>query len=222
MRVDWNSEAAKGILSPALSSTEVEFRNANFQVSGSDLTVIPSQDGVEIDWSKTLDQLDAKLLDTVNRRHEVAYNERKATYTTDMAQKANFNDVMGTFTTGGYAGDSGVNIRRVAEQVNGAIVLPGETRDPVEQPRGMSKLESLKTATPIGQWEAESASSPRLSTTHPISRVWRMWHTHHTLTTSIGTRRAARPRSLKGRLISSLKMTLTLRSLFEPLPGNHR
>lgn len=127
LRTDWNSEAAKEILAGQLGQTEVEFRNANFEVHGSDLTVIPSQDGVEIDWGKTLDALDRKLLDTQERRHEVTYNDRTATYTTEMAEKATFDDVMGEFSTGGFAGDSGVNIRRVAEQVNGAIVLPGET-----------------------------------------------------------------------------------------------
>lgn len=127
LRTDWNAEAAKEILLTSLGQTEVEFRNANFEVNGADLTVIPSQDGVEIDWEKTLDPLDAKLLDTANRHHEVVYNDRAATYTTEMAQGATFNDVMGTFTTDGFAGDSGVNIRQVAAKVNGAIVLPGET-----------------------------------------------------------------------------------------------
>jgi vancomycin resistance protein YoaR len=82
---------------------------------------------VEIDWEKTLDKLEDKLLDTRERHHDVTYNDRKATYNTEMAEKATFDDVMGEFSTDGFASDSGVNIRRVAEQVNGAIVLPGET-----------------------------------------------------------------------------------------------
>lgn len=126
-RTDWDRDAAQEILDASLGATEVEFRNANFEVSGNDLTVVPSQDGVEIDWDRTLDPLEDKLLDTRERHHEVSYEDRKATYTTAMAEKASFDDVMGSFTTGGFAGDSGVNIRRVAEQVNGAIVLPGET-----------------------------------------------------------------------------------------------
>lgn len=127
LRTDWNAEAAKDILLSTLGQTEVEFRNANFEVNGADLTVIPSQDGVEIDWAKTLDPLDAKFLDTANRNHEVVYNDQQATYTTEMAQGATFNDVMGAFTTDGFARDSGVNIQQVAAKVNGAIVLPGET-----------------------------------------------------------------------------------------------
>jgi vancomycin resistance protein YoaR len=123
----WNKDAAKDILSAQLASTEVEFRNANFDVQGRDLHVIPSQDGVIIDWDRTLDPLDQKLLASGDRHNEVSYEDRKATYTTEMAEKANFNDVIGSFTTGGFAGDSGVNIRRVADQVNNAVVLPGET-----------------------------------------------------------------------------------------------
>lgn len=126
-RTDWNRDAAKDILSSTLGATEVEFRNAGFTANGGDLTVVPSQDGVEINWEKTLDPLEDKLLDIKQRHHAVSYEDRKATYTTEMAQKASFDDVMGSFTTGGFADDSGVNIRRVAEQVNGAIVLPGET-----------------------------------------------------------------------------------------------
>lgn len=36
-------------------------------------------------------------------------------------------EVVGEFITGGFAPDSGVNIRVVAEKVNGAVVKPGET-----------------------------------------------------------------------------------------------
>lgn len=35
--------------------------------------------------------------------------------------------VIGQFQTGGFASDSGQNIKRVAEQVNGAVVAPGQT-----------------------------------------------------------------------------------------------
>lgn len=35
--------------------------------------------------------------------------------------------MIGEFETGGFAPDSGQNIRRVAEQVNGVVVAPGET-----------------------------------------------------------------------------------------------
>lgn len=126
-RVDWNRDAAEEILDEQLGSTEVEYRDAGFNINGRDVQVTPSQDGVTIDWEKTLDPIEDKLLDTDERRHEVTYEDEEATYTTEMAERASFDDVVGTFTSGGFADDSGVNIRRVAEQVDGAVVLPGET-----------------------------------------------------------------------------------------------
>ncbi|KAB1503170.1 hypothetical protein F7230_06445 [Corynebacterium sp. 320] len=127
LRVDWNMDAAKDILQPQLASTEVEFRNANFRISGNDVTVIPHSDGVSIKWDQTLEDFQGKALNKKEREHEVFYEDKKATYTTEQAKNARFDDVMGEFTTGGFSSASGVNIRRVAEMVDGAIVLPGET-----------------------------------------------------------------------------------------------
>lgn len=127
LRPIWDLEGAKGVLQPQLASTEVEFRNASFTEVGGNLSVVPHSDGVSIKWEDTLGDIQAKALDLVKRDHEVIYEDKKATYTTEMAQAASFNDVMGEFTTSGFSGPSGVNIRRVAEMVNGAIVLPGET-----------------------------------------------------------------------------------------------
>ena len=124
---EWNTEAAQEILSEQLGSTEVEFRNASFEADGRDLKVIPSQDGVLINWEDTLDPIEDKLMETGERTNEVAYDEKDATYTTEMAERASFDDVVGSFSSGGFASDSGANIRRTAELVDGAIVLPGET-----------------------------------------------------------------------------------------------
>ena len=124
---EWNTEKAQEILSEQLSSTEVEYRDASFEFHGDDITVVPSKDGVEIKWKETLGDFQGKALDKKKRDHEVVYEDKKAEYTTEQAKKAHFDDVVGTFTTGGFSGSSGTNIRRVAEMVNGEIVLPGET-----------------------------------------------------------------------------------------------
>ena len=47
--------------------------------------------------------------------------------TTEKAQALGIKEVIGEFTTGGFAAASGENIRVVAEKVNGAIVQPGAT-----------------------------------------------------------------------------------------------
>lgn len=123
----WNNDAAKSILAERLKGTEKEFRNANFEADGNRLTVIPHQDGILIKWPETLGKIEEKALDKKRREWPVKYENKKATYTTEEAKKAKFDDVLGEFTTDGFSDASGVNIRRVAEMVDGAIVLPGET-----------------------------------------------------------------------------------------------
>lgn len=123
----WNNDAAKAILQEQLASTEKEARDASFTSSGGALTVIPSQDGWKIKWDETMGSIEQKALDTGTREWDVFYEEDKAEYTTEEANKASFNDVVGEFTTGGFSGPSGVNIRRAAEMINGALVLPGDT-----------------------------------------------------------------------------------------------
>ncbi|MGV7636873.1 VanW family protein, partial [Mycobacterium kansasii] len=46
---------------------------------------------------------------------------------TAKAKELGVREVVSEFSTGGFSDASGVNIRRVAQQVNGAVVLPGET-----------------------------------------------------------------------------------------------
>jgi len=123
----WNTDAAQQILTQQLKGTEKEFRNANFQADGDRLTVIPHQDGILIKWPETLGKIEDKALDKKRRQWPVKYENKKATYTTEEAKKAKFDDVVGEFTTDGFSDASGVNIRRVAEMVDGAILLPGET-----------------------------------------------------------------------------------------------
>lgn len=123
----FDDNAAREILAAQLKDTEREFRNADFSIVGTAVTVIPHQDGVSIKWPDTLGNLRERLLNRTTRAYDVIYEDKKAEYTTEQARKANFDTVVGEFTTGGFSGPSGVNIRRVAEQVTGAIVLPGKT-----------------------------------------------------------------------------------------------
>lgn len=127
LRPEWNDEAAQQILQEQLASTEREFRNASFTQQGGSLGVVPHQDGVEIQWDKTLGNVQDKALDTNKRDWQVVYEDKPATFTTEQADNATFDEVMGEFTTGGFSGPSGVNIARTASMVNGAFVLPGET-----------------------------------------------------------------------------------------------
>lgn len=112
---------------PELESTEQEGKDAQIVFSGGKPTVEPSQDGNKIVWDKTLEPLVDVLKKTDGRELTAHYEKKPAELTTEDAEKLGIKEVIGEFTTGGFAPDSGVNIRTVAAKVNGAIVKPGET-----------------------------------------------------------------------------------------------
>ncbi|GGK52889.1 VanW family protein [Nocardia camponoti] len=119
------NEAATALLAPQLAATEVEPKDATFAVEGGRPTVVPAVVGDKIDWAKTLEKLPAVL--TASARSVDAVHQRiEPKLTTDAANALGINEVVGQFTTGGFSGPSGVNIRTVAAKVDGAIVKPGE------------------------------------------------------------------------------------------------
>ncbi|WP_229718452.1 VanW family protein [Corynebacterium pelargi] len=132
-----NVEAAQHIFEEGLGPTERPLRNA--KVNYPSMEVTPHSDGVSIEWEATLKGFDPTT--DQPREREAVYKDEKATYTTEMAQQASFDDVVGEFTTGGYSDASGVNIARVAQMVNGAFVAPGETfsLNGYTEPRGTAQ-----------------------------------------------------------------------------------
>ncbi|MCT2586414.1 VanW family protein [Actinophytocola gossypii] len=112
---------------PQLASTEIEGKDAEIVFSGGSPTVTPSVHGKGIDWKKSFAPLMDVLKQTENREIDATYVPRPAEVTTEEANKLGIKEVISEFTTGGFAPDSGVNIRQVAEEVDGAIVKPGDT-----------------------------------------------------------------------------------------------
>lgn len=116
-----------GALQPQLADTERPPRNVTFTIAEGRPTVVPSQAGRVIDYTRTL----AGLLDVLRRPAErvlsAVYVAAPPELTTEEANQLGIREMIGEFTTGGFAPDSGHNIRRIAEQVNQAIVRPGET-----------------------------------------------------------------------------------------------
>src|SRR5262249_49597964 len=114
-------------LNPQLESTQQPAKNAEILLQGGVPVVLPSVDGRGIDWAASLLPLLTVLHNSGTERTLTAsYISLPATLTTEQANALGITTQVGTFTTGGFAADSGQNIRRVAEQVNGAIVKPGE------------------------------------------------------------------------------------------------
>lgn len=125
--VDFNYDRAREIFAERLINTEKPKVNANITFHGDDRTVTPHSDGVHIDWVKTFDHINERIIADDPRTWDATYVDEPATFTTEMAESAKFDEVVGEFTTGGYSEASGINIARVAQMVDGTIVAPGDT-----------------------------------------------------------------------------------------------
>ncbi|WP_328389280.1 VanW family protein [Nocardia sp. NBC_00416] len=127
LRVEFDHKVATDLLAPQLAGTEVEPKDATFTFSGAP-SVVPAVVGDKINWAKTLDQLPAMLAAAGPQRTTPGIYERiEPKLTTQAAEGLGITEVMGEFTTGDFSGPSGVNIRTVAEKVDGAVVKPGDT-----------------------------------------------------------------------------------------------
>lgn len=122
-----DQEQLKKALKPQLASTEVEGRDAEIVFEGGKPAVKPSKDGRKIEWAKTLKPYLDVIKKSDDRVLTVSYAKKSPKVTTSQAKAYGIKEVIGEFTTGGFAQDSGVNIRTVAAEVNGAIVKPGDT-----------------------------------------------------------------------------------------------
>ncbi|MGW5722867.1 VanW family protein [Amycolatopsis sp. NPDC003865] len=110
-----------------LAPTEKPGQDARMDFSSGQPIVTPSSNGRVIDWDKTLADLLQAVTRSGDRTVQAAYVDAPAKVSADDVKRLGIKEVIGEFTTGGFAQDSGVNIRVVAEKVNGAIVKPGET-----------------------------------------------------------------------------------------------
>ncbi len=115
-------------LDPQLASTKRPGKDAQILIQGGAPVVLPSVDGRDIDWAASLRPLlDVLHISGGERTLAASYVSQSPKLSTEQAYALKITTQISTFTTSGFATDSGQNIRRVAEQVNGAIVRPGQT-----------------------------------------------------------------------------------------------
>jgi vancomycin resistance protein YoaR len=114
-------------LKPQLAKTEQPGKDATVALEGGRPVVKPSVDGRGVEWEKTLAPLLDVLKQTGERTIPATYAHQPAKFTTEQANQLGIKEVIGEFTTRGFARDSGVNIRAIAGEVNGALVKPGDT-----------------------------------------------------------------------------------------------
>lgn len=143
----------RGLLAPRLEGTETEAKDATFAFAGDTPTVVPAVTGRAVDWERTLAGLVPALgrpadaappptttrppapdgapqpdpLAPTGRAVGAVYVSTAPEVTTAALEAIGAPVVVGEFETRGFAADSGRNIRRVAEQVDGAAVGAGAT-----------------------------------------------------------------------------------------------
>ncbi|WP_197288050.1 VanW family protein [Nocardia sp. NRRL S-836] len=127
LNVGVNKDKLVEVAAPPLKETVKEGKDAQIVFEGGRPTVKPSVDGLDVDWDKNLQPYFDTLKKTDARELKFEYKHTPAKVTTEQANKMGIKEVIGEFQTGGFAAASGVNIRVVAEKVNGAIVKPKET-----------------------------------------------------------------------------------------------
>ncbi|MET0765376.1 MAG: VanW family protein [Blastococcus sp.] len=101
--------------------------DARFEVSGGAVTVVPSVGGTGVAPAALAEQLLPVLTEAEPRTVTAQLGPVPADFTTEEAQALGIKEEIGSFTTNIGNANSGENIRVVAAEVDGALVLPGET-----------------------------------------------------------------------------------------------
>ena len=122
-----NQDAIAKVLRPQLAASETPGRDATLDFTGAIPVVVPSQDGRGVDYPATVKALLPVLTAHAPRQLAAVYGEQPAKLTTEGLSKLGISAIIGEFTTRGFAADSGMNIKRAADQINGTIVQPGAT-----------------------------------------------------------------------------------------------
>jgi hypothetical protein len=192
-----DSAALRASVAAAVQATEAVPADATIAIVNDAPVINPAVSGRSGDWAATDAAIQASVRSPA-RTVPVSYAVTQPSLTTEQAQVLGIKEVIGEFTTGGFATVSGVNIRVVAEKVNGAIVQPRATFGSTSSPgpgarsRATSRRRSSRRARCPPPSAAGSVSSPPRCTTPRISPVWATSPTPRTRSTSAATRPAGR------------------------------
>jgi vancomycin resistance protein YoaR len=112
---------------PTLGAADRPGTDATIVIDSGHPVVKPSADGRTIDYPALATALPPVLARPADRTVAAPYHVQPAALTTEQAAALGVREVIGQFSTGGFAADSGTNIRQVAGEVDGALVKPGAT-----------------------------------------------------------------------------------------------
>ncbi len=121
-----DSSVLRGAIENAVTATERTPKDAAIALTDGKPTITPGVTGRTVDWDAT-EAAASKALLSEKRIWTIAYAETEPEFSTADAKAYGLTEVIGKFTTGGFAYASGQNVKVVAEKVQGALVKPGET-----------------------------------------------------------------------------------------------
>jgi vancomycin resistance protein YoaR len=124
----FDPELIDSYLGPIRDQIEAEPVNATFEIEGDSISIVPGSSGTQIDATETAVRLaDAAM--TAGREGDLPLVEAaEPEVTTEYLEGLNINHLVAQFTTyHDCCQDRVVNIHTIADQVDGTIVLPGET-----------------------------------------------------------------------------------------------
>jgi vancomycin resistance protein YoaR len=127
LTVGLDPAALQTSLGEELSAFGTPAQDARFEVAGGAVAVVPSVDGTGVAPATLAEQLLPVLTAPAPRTVTAQLGPVPADFTTEEAQALGIREEIGGFTTNIGNAASGTNIRVVAQEVDGAVVLPGET-----------------------------------------------------------------------------------------------
>lgn len=127
LAVSVDPAALQAALGDGLGAFGTPAEDARFEVSGGAVSVVPSVDGTGVDPERLSQQLLDVLADPAPRSVTAELGPVPADFTTEEAQALGIREEISSFTTNFTSTASGTNIRVVAEEVDGALIMPGET-----------------------------------------------------------------------------------------------
>jgi vancomycin resistance protein YoaR len=114
-------------LGERMTSYETDAHSATFAVDGTNVTIVPGQDGRRFDPAATADELGRAASSGGDRTAFTKFASVKPSLSTDDARALNIHELVSSYTT--YypcCAPRVTNIHKIADMVDGAIVRPGE------------------------------------------------------------------------------------------------
>lgn len=130
LQVKVNRDRLKERLGAVYAALTVEAREADYDINGTQITVVPSQTGKKIEDEKLLGAIEQGIFED-KREYQVPVVVTEPELTTDEANELMPTDLLGSYRTN-YSivpddGQRRENLEIASNAVNGTLVAPGET-----------------------------------------------------------------------------------------------